>query len=436
MKKLVFLLSILILVPIASARLVDNTNYAIPQNSQKCFDLSIPEDFGVIDTRVTFSISSNCGDWCDFSKSLLTTDRTNPVIIPICLTSKDKKSGDRKTFSVDISTQGKKKTYNFGACVHDNADKDVGSGDPCGITNIKQDNFDITVNPDPIYVESGKSKTYEIHITSQERFKVEVESSTGRKWNVETNPKNANGAVVTDNVGSDKTEIAITARITNSQVPGDTKTITVPVYLSADPPPGDFAIFLSKENTNTLVNDPVNYELEIENFGDSKEYTIQVQVPNWFKSDISNLTRTISGKEKVNIQITPTQAISSDFRIIVSTSGGEKTKAPFISVNEIQSDIGRTLQTENPPSKVRRCMSQQNVANRGKSIGDQVDSWGSFLDCTEEPETGTSPGSPGTQGTGLNPAFIIIPIVVIAGAVFYYFYKKKKPVEEDQEEQY
>ena len=438
MNKIFFVFLILLSLPlVVSARLVDDTNYAVQPNSQQCFDLNIPEDFGIIDTRVAFTISSNCGDWCDFSKSILTTDRTNPVVIPICLSTKDRKTSERKTFSLDITAQGKQKPYNIGVCVHENQDKDIGKGDPCGVTNIKQDNFDITVNPNPITVEPGQTKTYEIYLYSQDLFTVDIESSTGKKWpGIKTEPKKAGGTVLTDNVGSGKTELVITGKIVNSLGPGDTKTVTVPVYVTDQKPAGDFAIFLSPDNTNVNVNDKISYQLQIDNQGEPKTFNIEIKTPEEFQSDLQNLSKLISGKEIINFQITPTRVSRNSFTVTVSFNEGDETGTkslqPYISVDEIQADLGRTVGTENQSTKVRKCMNKQNLQNRGKGISSQVDSWGSFLDCTEQPDTDTV--IPPVSG-GVNPILIVVPIIVIAAALFYYFYKKKKPVEE-QEEQY
>jgi hypothetical protein len=197
--KWVFIVFLLFLLPLTSAR-ITNTVYTVPPNNIQCFDLNIPEDFGIINARVQFTITSTCGGWCDFVQSIITTDNTNPVILPICINTDGRKIGDQNSFDIRIQGQGEEKKYTLNVCVGDTADRDdnPGSGNPCTLASRKQDNFDIVINPNPVYISPGESVQYSFSVFSQAALDLEIESSTGKTWSVTTTPKKS--IVLSDSV--------------------------------------------------------------------------------------------------------------------------------------------------------------------------------------------------------------------------------------------
>ncbi len=440
MKLLMLVVFLLFLLPIASARITD-TVYTIQPNSLECFDLNIPEDFGVINARVQFFITSTCGKWCDFVQSVITTDNTNPVTLPICINADGRRIGEQTSFNVNIQGQGQQKDYTINVCVHETADRDdnPGSGSPCVLASRKQDNFDIVVNPNPIYITPGGSVQYSLSVYSQDALNLEIESSTGNTWSVTTTPKKT--ISLYDVVKDSASALTVTGRIKNCPVDSSGNTIsecvkktTVPVYVTNQNPPGNFTISLSPLNINDVRRgENVSYMLEVNNLGEPKEFVIDVIVPEGFASGFSRTTKTISGKETFSFIVTPEQSISQSFSVIVRTADGEKSERPFISVDEIITDIQKSKDTTNNPPKINKCLGKHSSQSSGSGIADQVNSWGDFVDCTNEPDIGQ--GSAGSENNiKVDTLFIAIPIAVIALVLLFYFYKKKQPVDEEKEE--
>ena len=426
-----FLFAVLLTSTFALADLEDKT-YKIKPNGYKCIDIELPDDFGSVTTLTDFFIKSDCKEWCDLTEALVTTDFANQITVPLCLSAKGKKIGDSGQFSVTLTAPGKVKTYEYGVCVGDVADQDSGKGEACGIADVQQDPFSISISPNPIYAPSNGDFTYEVKLYAQDDFDLEVESKTGKKWE-DVSLKEGTWQTLSQKVNSPPANdvLTVTAKIKDCKnLPSCKKTASADIIL-AQPQEG-FSISLNPPTLSVSKGDVVNYNLEITNYGDQKEYTVKAFLDQGLETDFQEQTFSISTSRTVSFKVTAKNA--GGLKVVVESAGVAKSESASLTINELVTDIENSLDGGRLGDLETDAVGWLE-RNKNKDIGDQIDSWDDLVGGEAGSgdngggDDGDKPTKP-VQGGSLDLVYITIPIIVVIALLFYLFYRKRKTVDE------
>lgn len=448
---------ILLSISVVSANLEDGKIYKLNSGNSKCVDVEIPDDFGVVDTLTDFLIKSNCGTWCDLSEAIVTTDFSNHIIVPVCITA-DGDIGDSKQFSISITDNlGNSKSYDYGVCVSKSEDEDSVSSigeDVCGQADIKQDYFSLSINPETIYAPKNGEFEYEVKLLAQGRFDIEVESvTTGKKWNIQTEKGVWESRKQKISSPPRNDVLKVVAKIRDCKLPSCIKEAKAQIILGDGKASGDFSIDLQPETFSVKKGETITYSLNIVNYGDQKDYKIRVFLDNGLETDFQEQTLPVLTSRNVNFKVTAKD--SGNLKVVVEAAGTSKSRTASISLNELVEDIKDAVDSERIPDKIKKDTIGWLERNKNEDIEDQVDSWNDLIEGEGEREycgnniceSGENPKNcskdckegDSNVSAGVDIVYIIIPIIIIVIILFYVFYRKRKSLDdydEYQEERY
>lgn len=435
---MVAVLTLFTIVSGADAALRDGTNFAIRPDTLKCASIEVPDDFGPVGAPTTFEIKSNCLEWCDFTSATVFTDPGNPTSIPVCFNTFNKEVNQTKQIKFSIQARSKEKAFNYGICVANQQDQDSGSGNPCNVVNSNQKYFEIRMEP-ITYVQDGEAE-YEIQVYSPLSLELDVTvEQTGKVFSLTTKPQEK--IVLRDKIkGITKdTILDVKAVVKGCGLPSCTKTASTLVSAQKPiPASGNFSATLMPEAATTKKGLPAKYYLEIRNYGDEKDYTIQLSLPQGLKSSFNSTTKTISNRENILIEITPerTECLYT-FSILVKGQAS-KTLQGSLAVDELDCDFQRTKKTEALDSSKLSKINEAIIKAKSSSLKDDI---GIFTDFTvksvnESAAVITQPDAkkpkPSTGG-GLDITTIGLVIAVIVIGLVFILVKKGKKVSEGED---
>ncbi len=438
--KLVILLvtSLLFLAIVAGsqAALKDGTNLAIKPDSLKCISTEVPDDFGAVGLLSSFYVTSDCGEWCDFSGSTVLTDPGNPASIPICINTFGRQVNETKKVKFTISTKGKQKEFNYGICVAPQEDQDTGSGNPCTVVNLNQKYFDIKIDP-IIYGELNKETEYQIEVYSTLKLDIEVTvAETGKTFTLTTVPQEK--MLLKDKILlKGDTILNVKAVVKGCTVPSCTKTssslLTTQKIPESAKASGNFTLSLMPTSATTKRSQPVKYYLEIKNYGEEKEYTIELKLPKGLNSTFNTTKKTIRNSEDLAIQINP-EGSECLYTFTVAVQGQvSKSVQATLSVNEASCDLNRAKITEVLDPNTLNSINSVLVNTRDSSLSDDLKS---FNDLANKPSSGNESvqlvdqkkSSKSAKPEGLDLTTMILIVVVVVIAVVFVMFKKSKKV--------
>ena len=442
---IVFVAAVLFGMSGAEAALRDGTNCAIKPNNLKCIIAEVPDDFGAVGASSVFNIQSDCGEWCDFTSATIFTDPANPVGIPICINTFGKSVNQTKQFKITIASPGKQMEFNYGVCVSDQQDCDTGKGSPCAVVNLNQKYFEIKMDP-IIYVQPNQESEFEVWITSATALDIELTVlETGKTVAFTTKPQEKMRFADKIKVSTD-TLLNVKAVVKGCQLPGCTKTASMLVTTQKPPPTqasGNFSISLLPESATAKKSQLTKYYLEIKNYGEEKDYIVELTLPTGLKSSFAGVTKKIRNKEDVLIDITP-EGTECLYTFTITVRGqATKTVQGSLSVNEASCDLNRLKSTDVLDSQTISNVNSAIVNTRDSTISDDLKSFSDLVgktggQATPEP-TGTGSGAtkpttkPTPGGFGFDLTTVIIIIVVVVVVLLVVMLKRGKKVERPEQ---
>lgn len=423
----------------AVAALRDGTNFAIRPESLKCINIEVPDDFGPVGAPTEFEIKSDCLEWCDFTSAAVFTDPGNPTSIPVCFNTFNREVNQTKQIKFTIDARQKQKEFNYGICVADQQDQDSGSGNPCNVVNTNQKYFEISMEP-ITYVEAGIEGEYEIQVYSPIAIELEVTvEDTGKIFTLTTRPQEK--IVLRDKIKIERdTILNVKAVVKGCSLPTCLKTAST-LLSTQKPAPysGNFSASLMPEAATTKKGLPAKYYLEIRNYGEEKEYAIQLSLPLGLKSSFNSTTKSILNRENVKIEIIP-EGTECLYTFSINVKGQvAKTLQGSLSVDEAVCDLRRAKATEVlDPSKLSS-INEAIIKAKDSSLSEDI---GIFTDFTvktveQTPVVETDqPKKPKAPAGGIDLTTIIIIVAVVVLGLVFVLIKKGKKVGSGEDEEY
>ncbi len=431
------ILGFLVIAGTAQASLKDGTNFAMAPEALKCINAEIPDDVGVFGVPATFSLSSDCGEWCDFTSAEVFTDPGNPVSIPICFNTFGKAVNQTKIIKFTADARGKQKEFNYGICVAEQEDQDTGSGNPCAVVSLNQKYFDIRMDP-VTYLEPNIEGEYQIEIYSTIRLDMDIEIlETGKTLSVTTRPQEK--IVVSQKIRTQTDNILnVRAVVRGCALPGCTKTAST-LLTVRDPPESlasaNFSATLMPESASTKKGQPVKYYLEIRNYGEEKDYAVELSLPRGLKSGFNTTTKTISNRENIIIEL-EAEGSECSYTFTISVKGqATKTLQGSLSVNEASCDLNRLKTTEALDSKALSDINQAIIRSKDSTLAEDLRSFSDLANKaanktesveTIQPAQKTSKKAEG----GIDLTVLIIVVIVLVALVLFMLLKRRGSQEE------
>ncbi len=424
----------------ASAELRDGTNIALRPESIRCTSAILPDDFGPIGVQTEFNLRSDCAEWCDFTAATFYTDPANPVSIPICVNTFGRQVNQTRQIKFTVNAQGKEKEFNYGICVSGQEDQDSGAGDPCSVVSLTQKYFEIKMEP-VTYIQAGAEGEYEIQVYSPAKLDLEITvAETGKTFSFTTKPQEK--MILRDRIKiTTDTILNVKAVVKGCSLQGCTKTAST--LLTTQEPPaasGNFSVSILPESAISKKGQPVKFYLEIKNYGEEREYSINLTLPQGLKSIFNSTAKSVNSRENIIIEVTP-EGSEGLYTFTVSVRGQvEKAIQASLSVNEAAGDLKRISSTQALDSKTINDINSAILKTRDSTVADDLKAFTDFSvrvsNKTESaPQLASEKKPKGKQETGPDMTIILIVVVVVAALVIFLFFKRsRKETASDREE--
>lgn len=458
---LAFILASLLIAPLCSA-LPDNYYFTIKNDTEKCIDLIIPDDFGIVmPGKLEYQIKmvpSPWDTWADLSDWVVRTDENETVKNPICFRSYGRTEGQcGENFTITISVpqypQVPARTISGGVCVSRYQDVDTnpiqpgqGSGDAI---NENSDMVAMALKKPVQYAGVGEARTYTLQVQSDAELQLDISvlgpGASPSSGTLSTGPLNPyqefTFTAVSDEPGNH--DIAVTARARECTRDFCTRQVSGTLSVTDAPPQQtSFSVNIFPYSINLRQLKHVTYTLMIENQGPAGSFTIAGNIPQGLETDFSARTQEIGQGEEYTLDITLTPSGVSDLYEMgfsVTSLGNTKEATAYLSTNELLTDAMRDGEwvSQNASQEIRQdvgsALDDFYNSYRQSDYGHELDSYTSLKEslddaksrkasaqAPQEPDL-SPPVQPPSQPAGLDWWIYLIPVIIAAGAAAAYF---------------
>ena len=467
---LVFWLALVLLLSISDARELKNNFYSTLQpDSSKCITIKLPVDINLYEEdRVVINLSTQAEANIKFIDVL--TSPYNPVNVPICFLSSNKKEGEYFNYSISLSSENTgTEILKGGFCIRSNSSK-VAIGRPeaniCDFIIKDEKLFDIAFQyGDRIPLTKNKPGKIPVRLYSQNKLDLELS--------------------VKSDVGIEPTNQVVRLEpskpaIFEFEAPA-LKQGSYPIVLTAEVVVNGTLCdsgkiqFCKKEVSSTLMVDTlglqgwyiystptsysaysaksIDYNLAIENYGEPREFSAKLNIPKGLISTFQGTKVFIEtgGKKELTIPISIQDLTPQNYEIEFLVSGDtEKSVKSYLSFRDTEenvkaywSDIRDSILPELRPlldSKV------QNYLNGYREKGLDMEEYQELLGLLEQAKGQVFVGDLNSKLTNrtdrpsiksskpFDPLFVIVIVVVIIvliSLIFYIKIKNRLPEKED-----
>ncbi len=449
-----------------AAGLQEGMYMSIPNETIKCFDITLPDDAGAIlkgEAEYRLQMDPAPYDtWSDLSDQIVRTDENNTVVIPVCFRSYGREIGTcAKPFTLSISSdRTPTRTVSGGVCVSTYQDMDTGPALEEGEATSSgiNDNNDVLsmAFKKPIkYALPGGQATFTLQVQSHASLTVELTADSNAtvspvRSSLATSsaaPKRTLALTVTAPEEEGEYGIDVTGRIRKCTGSHCTKHASATLAVQDTiPEEGGFTVSIFPSNYNVKDLEEVPFELAITNNGPTDSFSITADFPEGIETDFEPSTVTVNGGEEgLMLYLVTPRKVSAlyELEFTVERGGIKKPVTAYLSTNELLTDAMREADEVKAlgdgaiGQEVDESLEGFFERYQSREYGDELETYGDLkasLDsarekAAQEPANGgiqpTQPG-PGTQPPGGMDLTLIIIIVVVAGGAIAAFLLLRK----------
>ena len=119
--------------------------------------------------------------WVDIHRASFTAGPNNPVLVPVCFNTENRRRGDEAVIKMTLETPQTNITLNYGICVSDYEDADIviSTDDPCSVSGTHTDIYTMALLEEDIYAKPGETVYSEILISSDMDLSVSLDKESG-----------------------------------------------------------------------------------------------------------------------------------------------------------------------------------------------------------------------------------------------------------------
>ncbi len=379
------------------------------------------------------------GKWVDTHRTSFTSGPTNPVITPVCFTTKDRRVRDEAMLHFTLETPEGVMRYDYGVCVSRHEDIDVieSSEDPCSAASSHTDIFNIDLLESEIYSVPGERVTFTLLVSSEFDMVVLLDKDSGPQMNITSTtidmPADQSVDIVMDSPQKPGDYVfTVVARAETCDYPSCQKKVSGILHVSQVQETGleGFRLELSPSNKNVVGMQSAKFYITVHNFDAEQYFSVNLQLDASLESDFNPVEVRV-GKDR-SAQIDFTVLPKSDdpklymIRALVENENGVKKSAEsFLTIEEPVSDANRLA--ENNPSL--RSDAEDYADSYGS--GASLDEWEHIQDLGST-DDGDGGAVPDAQPGAMNWILIIAAVVIIASFALYIYRKMVVVQESDQ----
>ena len=438
MKRFILMLAFLALSTVPAASAQQNLYLALNPDSTICDTITFG---GYGKGEYTLEIDDPGypdSPWVDIHRASFIAGPDNPVTVPLCFSTENRKNGDEAILRLRLETPEQNLSFDYGICVSEFEDADViVSSSPCAATEQHTDIFTMDMLQKELYAKAGGIAAADLVISSDMDISVSLEKESGPSMNIEMTTVHLPGEEMVHIDMDAPSEpgdypFAITGSVNGCDSPSCTKRVEGTLHVNEERT--GFDINLAPKNRNIIGIRSATYYLTIENFEETGVFSVALDKGDGLDSDMDSMDITIAGgtKRVIGIVVIPVDTKKRLFTLRVTVqdeSGKTKSETAMLTVDEAVSDAGRAAENGT--------LSNQSAADFGDKYESDatLDDWqdinSKIIDNTAQfndmPESGTA----------FPPWLMAIAAAgIIAGVGAFYIYKKSKVTDDVDSDEY
>jgi len=376
------------------------------------------------------------GGWVDTHRTSFTSGPNNPVINPVCFSTKNRRVGDEAVLHFTLETPEGEIRYDYGICVSKHEDVDVveSSEDPCKAASSHTDLFSVDLLESEMFSIPGEKVTYTLLLSSEFDLSISLDKESGPKMDISSTTIETPGEYTVEIVVDSPQEpgdhaFTIVARANDCDYPSCEKRVTGTLHVSTAPGLEGFRVELSPKSKNVMGTQSAKFFLTIHNFASDQGFSVSLDLDESLNTNFIPLDVRV-GKDmskQIDFTIVP---LSDDHKLymiraeVEGETGGKKTAESFLTVEEPVADVQRMAESD--PGLRPDADDYAAKYNAGPSLDD----WKGIQEATSVHDD--KPKPPNGQSGPLNWLLIFAAVVAIA-AIILYVYKKTMVVQETEQ---
>ena len=364
------------------------------------------------------------GGWVDIHRTSFASGPANPVINPVCFSTKNRRVGDEALIKFSLETPEGVIRRDYGVCVsrHEDADVVESSENPCRAASWHTDLFSMDLLQSEIFSAPGEKVTFSLFISSDFDLRISLDKESGPAMQI--------GKTVVETPG----DHMIAILIDSPQQPGDyVFTLAAKAgdcdYPSCEKKVGgilhvstgrleSFRVELSPKNKDVTGTQAATFFLAIQNLESDQFFNVGLDLDTSLTTDFSPERFRLGSGQTRNLQFTVIPK-SSEHRLysiraeVEGEVGGKKVAESFLTIQEPVADLQRIA--ENDPGFRSTADDYADRYSSGANLQDWKDARGAA-------GNGSNNGGNGGQAP-VNWIFIVVLVLVIAAVIFYVYRK-------------
>ena len=432
---IIILLISAVLVPNAAAQ--DVTYLAMSPDTQFCISV-IFGDHGRGEYTLTIDDPAYPGaGWVDTHRTSFTSGSLNPVIIPVCFSTKGRRIGDEALLRFTLETPEEEMIFHYGVCVSKQEDADVAesSYNPCDAASSHTDLFAFDLAESEKFSLTGEKVTFKLLLSSEFDLTLSLDKDSGPVMNITSTRVTTPGEHSIDIVIDSPREpgdyaFTVTAKADDCSYPSCEKRVSGVLHVSPSTGQQGFRVELSPKNKNVVGMQAAAFFLTIHNFEAEQTFNLDVDFDSNLKSNFIPLAVKVGKDKSRQIEFTVVPQSSDHKLYMISAAvqgeiGGRKTAESFLTIEEPVADIQRKVESD--PSLKDDADDYADKYGAEPSIDDWKDVQGiGDDDDDDEIDPTVQPAPP------VNWVMIVAAVAAI-GLIALYIYKKTRVVSEIEE---
>jgi hypothetical protein len=354
-------LAIMACLPQASAVLYDNHYFTVQPGSEKCLEVSLPEDVADMqDGYYTLNVSGSAPVSLKFAKVYAGAGKY--TTIPLCFSSGAMEENTAMDYAIQLQSPGGTKVFRGGVCVSERQDEDqpASAGTACDLLNGYTEVFAAAAMKRKIWAEAGQKVELNFYAESFVNRNVTLDLSVaapGSKESREAVLQPFEIAVMGINFTAPRRPgiyiVNFTARLKHGGVlcllPECTVKSSADVEVAGEAEGGgwQFSVFPRSKSLETPRK--TTLALGIYNEGMPRRFTVQAAFPDGFAEEWETKSFMAGAGEEKEILLNVTPPDMGSYEIIfVAQSGVERREAAAVlSVGEAVDEIRFVLDALN-----------------------------------------------------------------------------------------
>lgn len=457
---------------LGSAReLRNNFYFTMPPDSAKCFSVSLPSDINLYEEdRITINTTTDAETNIKYIE--VSASPENQVTVPLCFFSFGRKEGDFSNYTILLDS-GKTNTEEIkgGFCILAGREGTATGRPPANICDfiiMDEKLFDVFFQygdrtplkketPGKIPVRAYSQNKLDLELTIESNVDIQPKSQLIRleagKW---TTFEFEAPALKQGNYNIELiAEVVVNGTFCDSKrLPFCKKQISSTLQVDTNGLEGWY-FYVTPTSYAAYNSMPVEYTATIENYGDDRDFSVEVSLPKGLTSGFTKAVERVPafGKKDFVVSVVPQAGAHQTYEIgFKATGDSEKVVKSYLNfrdtegrLNEYWSDI-----RDNVDPELRPVLEAQirDFLNEYRQKGIDTEEYASLLELLQKAEKGENvtlskgkqeasiPPEKNRRSQPLNPYFVVTPLLAVVLIIGVFFYLKRRGSVEKEEGQF